>query len=118
MPDPRPDELLERCGRLFWRLNAAVAWTDGLADDARAKRCSRGGRASWKAALPLREQAATEDAAAGYFKDRCRRRNPAIVASRSGFDLVEYDGDRADLDAKHGLPRLPDTLGWRSRRGP
>src|SRR5262245_51304411 len=116
--DPRPDELLERCGRLFWRVDAALAWTDGIADDAEAKTCSRSGRAAWKAARPLSEHIGTEDMAAGYFKDRARRRNPAVVGSASRWDLVEYDGDRDELDRKHGVPRLPDSLGWRSRRGP
>jgi hypothetical protein len=115
--DPRPDELLDRCGRLFWRLNAAIAWTDGLANDDEAKACSRRGSAAWKQARPMRELG-TEDAAAGYFTERGRRRNPAVVASVSGWDLVEYDGDRDELDRKHKIPRLPDTLGWQSRRGP
>src|SRR5512132_2079786 len=96
--DERPDELLERCGRLFWQLNAAIAWTDGLANDSQAKACTRSGKAGWKAARPLRQQVATEDAAAGYFVQRCRRRNPAVTAAASGFDLVEYDGDRGELD--------------------
>jgi hypothetical protein len=41
-----------------------------------------------------------------------------VSASGSGFDLVEYDGDRDRLDRELGIPRLPPTLGWRSRRGP
>jgi hypothetical protein len=41
-----------------------------------------------------------------------------VTASGSGFDLVEYDGDRNTLDRELGIPRLPPTLGWRSRRGP
>jgi len=118
MGDPRPDELLEECGRLFWRVNAAVAWTDGLADDVQAKTCSREGKAAWKAARPFREQVATEDAAAGFFKVRARRRNPVVTASGSGWDLVEYDGLKDELDTEHGIPTLPPTLGWRSRRGP
>ena len=116
--DPRPDELLERCGRLLWSVNAAVAWTDGLADDVQAKTCSRGGSAAWKRAKPLREQAGTEELAAVYFRDRGRTRNPAVTAAASGLDLVEYDGDRDELDRKHGIPTLPKTLGWQSRRGP
>ena len=116
--DPRPDELLERCGRLYWRLNLAIAWTDGLADDVKAKTCSRGGSAAWKAAKPLREQVPTEEAAAAFFKTRGRSRNPATAAVASTVDLVEYDGGRDELDRKHGIPRLPDTLGWQSRRGP
>jgi KaiC/GvpD/RAD55 family RecA-like ATPase len=116
--DPRSDELLELHGRLFWRVNAAIAWTDGIVDDAKAKRCSRRGRAAWKAARPLREELGTEEAAAGYFKTRARRRNPVVTSSGSGWDLVEYDGDRDELDRRHGIPRLPDSLGWRSRRGP
>jgi len=117
-PDVRPDGLLEGAGRFYWRLNAAIAWTDGVYDDMQAKTCSRSGKASWKAAKPLREQTTTEDAAAGYFKERARRRNPCVTASGSGWDLVEYDGDRDELDAKHGIPRLPATFGWQSRRGP
>jgi hypothetical protein len=116
--DPRPDELLERCGRLFWRVNAAVGWTDGLADDLQAKTCSRGGPAAWKAAKPFREQVGDENAAAGFFNERARKRNPVVTAAASGFDLVEYDGDRSKLDRELGIPRLPPTLGWRSRRGP
>ena len=111
-PDVRPDGLLEGAGRFYWRLNAAIAWTDGVYDDMQAKTCSRSGKASWKAAKPLREQTTTEDAAAGYFKERARRRNPCVTASGSGWDLVEYDGDRDKLDAKHGIPRLPATFGW------
>jgi AAA domain len=118
VPDPRPDELLERCGRLYWRLNLAIAWTDGLANDVQAKTCSRGGSAAWKAAKPLREQVGEENAAAGFFKRRARERNPAVTAVASGLDLVEYDGDQDELDRKHGIPRLPNTLGWQSRRGP
>jgi len=116
--DPRPDELLERCGRLYWRLNLAIAWTDGLANDAQAKTCSRGGPGAWKAAKPLREQVATEDAAAGFVKERGRKRNPVVAAVASNADLVEYDGDRDELDRKHGIRRLPKSLGWQSRRGP
>jgi hypothetical protein len=116
--DPRPDELLERCGRLYWQLNPAIAWTNGLADDVQAKTCSRGGSAAWKAAKPFREQVGEENAAAGYFKRRARERNPVMPAAASGLDLVEYDGDRDELDRKHGIPRLPKTLGWQSRRGP
>jgi AAA domain len=116
--DPRSDELLERCGRLYWQLNAAIAWTDGLRNDTEAKTCSRRGAAAWKAAKPLSEQVSTEEGAAGYFKERARKRNPAVTASGSGFDLVEYDGDRNTLDRELGIPRLPPTLGWRSRRGP
>jgi hypothetical protein len=116
--DPRPDELLERCGRLYWRVNAAIAWTDGLADDAQAKTCSRGGPAAWKAARPFREQVGEEQAAGGFFKERARKRNPVVTAAASGLDLVEYDGDRDGLDREHGIPRLPTTFGWQSRRGP
>jgi AAA domain len=116
--DPRPDALLEECGRLYWRLNVALAWTDGLADDRVAKTCSRGGRAAWKAARPFREQVAEEVAAGAYFKERARKRNPVVTAAAGGLDLVEYDGNRDELDRKHGIPRLPNTLGWRSRRGP
>jgi Protein of unknown function (DUF3987) len=116
--DPRPDSLLEECGRLYWRIGAALAWTDGIRNDVEAKACSRRGQGSWKAAKPLSEQVGTEEAAAGYFKERARKRNPAVTASGSGFDLVEYDGDRNRLDRELGIPRLPPTLGWRSRRGP
>jgi hypothetical protein len=116
--DPRPDELLERCGRLYWRLNLAIAWTDGLANDLQAKTCSRGGPAAWKAAKPLREQVGEESAAAGFFKERARKRNPLVAAAASRLDLVEYDSSRTELDRKHGIPRLPKTLGWQSRRGP
>jgi AAA domain len=116
--DPRPDELLERCGRLYWRVNAAIAWSDGLDNDTQAKTCSRGGPGAWKSAKPFREQVATEDAAAGFFKERARKRSPAVTAVASGFDLFEYDGDRDELDRKHGISRLPETLGWQSRRGP
>jgi hypothetical protein len=116
--DQRPDELLERCGRLYWRLNLAIAWTDGLDNDIQAKSCSRGGPAAWKAAKPFREQVGEEKAAAGFFKERARKRNPAVAAAASSLDLVEYDGGRAELDRKHGIPTLPKTLGWQSRRGP
>jgi hypothetical protein len=116
--DPRPDELLEECGRLLWGRNAAVAWTDGLEPDEKAKACSRSGSGAWKAARPLREHLADADQAAAFFRARARKRNPVVTASGSGWDLVEYDGDRDELNAKHGLPRLPETLGWRSRRGP
>jgi hypothetical protein len=104
--DPRPDELIEQCGRLFWRVNAAIAWTDGLANDAEAKSCSRGGQAAWKAARPLREQLGTEDAAAGFFKTRARRRNPVVTGVASHLDLLEYDGDR---DESAHLPGARST---------
>src|SRR5262245_437476 len=118
MDDPRPDELLEECGRLYWRLNLAIAWTDGIADDRKAKTCSRSGSAAWKNARPLRDQVGTEDAVAAFFRDRARMRNPVVTAGASALTLIEYDGDRDELDRKHGLQRLPATLGWRSRRGP
>jgi hypothetical protein len=116
--DPRSDDLLERCGRLFWCVNAAVAWTDGINDDVRAKTCSRIGSAGWKAARPMRKQVPVEDGAAAYFKVRARRANPIVTASGSRWDLVEYDGDRVELDGEHGIPQLPRSLGWQSRRGP
>jgi hypothetical protein len=55
---------------------------------------------------------------AGYFKERCRRRNPCVTASGSSWDLVEYDGDRDLLNRRYGIPLLPVSVGWQSRRGP
>jgi replicative DNA helicase len=113
MDDPRPDQLLEECGRIASRLRLAVAWTDGIKGGA-AKVCSRGGAAAWKRAKPLPEN---EETAAGFFKTRARRRNPAVVASASGLVLMEADGDLEKLLARHGVPILPPTLTVRSRRG-
>jgi AAA domain len=116
--DPRPDALLEEAARLLWRVGGAVAWTDGLTPDEKAKKCSRVGSGAWKRARPLRERHPDESEAAGYFVTRCRKANPVVTASGSGWDLVEYDGGRDELDRLHGIPRLPDSLGWHSKRGP
>jgi AAA domain/Bifunctional DNA primase/polymerase, N-terminal len=113
MNDPRPDELLEECGRVASRLRLALAWSDGI-EGAAAKSCSRGGADSWKRARPI---ATHESAAAGYFKTRARRRNPAVVASASGLVLTEADGEFEPVLERYGLPPLPSTVAVRSRRG-
>jgi hypothetical protein len=107
MNDPRPDELLEECGKIAHRLGLALAWTDSLTG-AGAKACSRSGSAAWKNA---RQLAGTEDEAAAFFVTRARRRNPAVVLGASGLVGVECD----DVDE---LPvALPETVTIRSRRG-
>jgi hypothetical protein len=125
--DPRPDELLEESGRTGRRLKLAYAWTDALTGP-KAKECSRTGRAAWKNAELLHEN---EGAATGFFPTAARKRNPAVVASRSGLVLVEVDLDVADdvyppldevearvaaLMRRLGL-RFPSTVIVRSRRG-
>jgi hypothetical protein len=112
--DPRSDELLDSCGRTAARHRFALAWTDSL-DGPGAKACSRGGSANWKRAQPL---STDENAAASYFRERARKRNPVVVASASGLVLVEFDGPARELLARHSLPvQLPPTICVRSRRG-
>jgi Protein of unknown function (DUF3987)/Bifunctional DNA primase/polymerase, N-terminal/Primase C terminal 1 (PriCT-1) len=82
-----------------------------------SKRCSRTGSGAWKNARPLSAHAATADAAAAYFRTRARRANPIIVAGVSGAVLLDYDGPEEELNARYGLPRLPETLSARSARG-
>jgi hypothetical protein len=113
VPDPRPDELLEECGRVAWRLGLALAWSDGLEGES-AKCCSRTGAAAWKNAGQL---PADEDAAVAFFKTRARKRNPLVVASRSNLVLIEFDGDLVELCAEYGLWDLPATVQVQSRRG-
>jgi hypothetical protein len=113
MQDERPDELLEECGRVAWRLGLALAWSDGL-DGENAKCCSRTGAAGWKNAEPL---PADEAAAVAFFKTRARKRNPLVVASRSGLVLLEFDGGLAELCARYELWDLPGTVQVQSRRG-
>jgi Bifunctional DNA primase/polymerase, N-terminal len=114
MNDPRPDELLEECGRIASRLGLAIAWTDSIQGPA-AKVCSRVGSANWKNAKPLADD---PEAAAAFFLRRARKRNPAVVASASGLVLVESDdGPLDELVALHGLSPLPSTVRVRSRRG-
>lgn len=103
-------EFLQACGRRAQRLGLALAWSDGLEGE-QAKTCSR---SPWKRARLL---SSDPEAAAGYFAERARRRNPAVVASRSGLVLVEADGDLDELLRLHGLPPLPATVRVRSRRG-
>jgi replicative DNA helicase len=116
--DDRPDELLERHGRLYSRLGWALAWTNGLANDADAKACTGTGSRNWKNAKPL---STDPEAADAFFKTRARKRNPTIPGVANGLMLVEYDGEngetRAELNAKHKLPPLPATLTACSRRG-
>jgi hypothetical protein len=113
MRDERPDELLEECGRVALRLVLALAWTDGLEGEA-AKTCSRTGSAAWKNAQPL---PGDEDAAAAFFRERARKRNPVVVASRSNLVLIEFDGDLVELSTKYRLWDLPATVQVQSRRG-
>jgi hypothetical protein len=125
--DPRPDELLEEAGRIASRLRLAIGWTDGI-KGAAAKACSRSGRGAWKEAEVI---SGDEGFAAAFFAERARRRNPAVVASRSRLVLVELDlavpGDviptLAEVQARAGalLGRLgialPSTVVVQSRRG-
>jgi hypothetical protein len=114
MSDARPDELLEECGRIAGRLGLAIAWTDSI-NGAGAKAVTGSGSASWKNAKQL---PAEPQAAAAFFKTRARKRNPAVVASRSRLVLVESDdGDLDELCERHGLPPLPASVRVRSRRG-
>jgi hypothetical protein len=108
MSDPRPDELLQRCGMIASRNRFALAWSDGLTGED-AKRCSRNG---WKQAQLI---SVNEGAAAGFYRERARRANPAVVASKSKLVLVECDGGD-ELLARFGIS-LPVTLAVRSRRG-
>jgi hypothetical protein len=125
--DLRPHELLEEAARAAWRLRLALAWSDGLTGE-KAKACTRSGRAAWKHAEPLN---VNEGAAVGYFITAARKRNPAVVASRSGLLLVEADLDVDDSaypsldEVKAGVGalmrrlklRFPSTVIVRSRRG-
>jgi AAA domain/Bifunctional DNA primase/polymerase, N-terminal/Primase C terminal 1 (PriCT-1) len=113
MDDPRPDELLEECGRIASRLGLALAWSDGI-EGAAAKACSRGGAEAWKHAKPV---SSDEEAAAGYVKTRARARNPAVPAVANNLVLGEADGDLDALLKRFWLPPLPPTLTVRSRRG-
>jgi hypothetical protein len=114
MKDERTDGLLQECGRVAWRLGLALAWTDSLEGEA-AKACSRSGAAAWKNATPLPDN---EQAAVAFFTARARKRNPAVVASRSNLVLIEFDGELVELCAQYELWDLPDTATARSRRGP
>src|SRR5690349_19178528 len=87
--DARSDELLEQAARVAWRHRLALAWTDSI-EGPGAKSCTRGGSANWKQAAPLNEN---EGAAVGFFVAAARKRNPGVVASRSGLVLVEVDLD-------------------------
>src|SRR5262245_45604759 len=113
MRDERPDDLLEERGRVAGRLGLALAWTDSLEGD-EAKTCSRNGSAAWKNAQRLPDE---ENAAARLFKKRARKRNPAVVASRSNLVLIEFDADLVELCAKFDVWNLPGTVRVRSRRG-
>lgn len=127
MDDPRSDELLAQAARTAWRHRLALAWSDSLTG-AGAKRCSRGGSANWEKAAPLNVE---EGAAVGFFVNKARRRNPAVVASKSNLVIVEIDLDVPDdaypplkevivrvgeLTRRLGL-RLPLTVTVHSRRG-
>lgn len=108
--DHRSDEELAEGGRAAARNKLAIAWTDGITG-AEAKRCSRTGRAAWKNADVLED----EEFAAGMFVERCRRRNPVVVASRSNLVLLEVDGP-LELLERFGVA-LPVTVTVRSARG-
>jgi hypothetical protein len=113
MDDPRSDELLAECGRAAARLGLAIAWTDGISGEA-AKACTRTGAGAWKNARPFTDP----EQAAGFYVQRCRRKNPVVVASASGLVLVESDdGGIDELAEKHALPPLPRSVRVRSRRG-
>ena len=49
------------------------------------------------------------------FVERCRTRNPVVVASRSGLVLLEVDGP-LELLERFGI-ELPETVCVRSARG-
>jgi Protein of unknown function (DUF3987)/Bifunctional DNA primase/polymerase, N-terminal/Primase C terminal 1 (PriCT-1) len=110
--DDRPDELLEQAGRTASRLRLAVAWTDSIRGQA-AKECTGTGSAAWKAAKLVSTDASF---AAGFYRSRCRARNPAVVASASGLVLLELDGPDELLDT-FGIATLPATVEVQSRRG-
>ena len=113
MNDPRPSALLRECALAGLRLGLAFAWTDGL-EGAAAKACSRSGSAAWKNAKPLAKNPAT---AIGFFTERARKRNPAVVIGASGIVGVEADGDLEQLCRELGVPALPDTVTVASKRG-
>jgi hypothetical protein len=113
LSDLRSDKLLEQCGRVAWRLGLTLAWTDSLVGES-AKTCSRSGSAAWKRAQPL---PGNENAAAAFFADRARKRNPAVVASRSRLVLIEFDGDLVEFCAQFDVWALPATVRVRSRHG-
>jgi hypothetical protein len=92
MDDPRPDELLEECGRIDFELGLKLSWTDGL-EGAAAKACSRGGSANWKRAKVLGPE---EGAAIALFKTRARKRNPVVPAATNELLIVEVDLDVPD----------------------
>jgi hypothetical protein len=108
--DRRSDAELAEAGRVAARHRFAIAWTDGITG-ARAKACSRTGAAAWKNAKVLDD----EEFAGGLFVERCRRRNPVVVASRSNLVLLEVDGP-LELLERHGI-ELPQTITVRSARG-
>jgi hypothetical protein len=108
--DHRSDEELAEHGRCAARLGLAVGWTSGIRDE-KAKRAADAGSGAWKNAKELPD----EEYAAGLFVERCRTRNPVVVASRSGLVLVEVDG-ALELLERFGIV-LPETICVRSRRG-
>jgi hypothetical protein len=109
--DHRSDELLAEHGRYAARLRRlAVGWTSGIVG-ASAKAARDTGSGAWKNAKVLSD----EEFAAGLFVERCRTRNPVVVASRSGLVLLEVDGP-LELLEQFGI-ELPRTVCVRSARG-
>lgn len=108
--DHRPDELLAEAGRYAAQLGVAVAWTSGIIG-MKAKKASDTGSGAWKKARALVEPEST----AAVFVERCRTRNPIVVASRSGLVLLEVDGP-LELLERFGIA-LPETVCVRSARG-
>jgi hypothetical protein len=111
--DPRTDEELEEDGRVACRLGLRFSWSDSLEGEG-AKACSRGGSAHWQRPKPL---PVNEDAAAAFFRERARRRNPLVPAVANNLVLVDLDGDLVEICEQYELWNLPGTVKVRSRRG-
>jgi hypothetical protein len=108
--DHRPDELLAEAGRTAARLQLAIGWTSGIRGE-KAKQASDTGPGAWKNASVFTDPGN----AAGYFVQRCRTRNPVVVASKSGLVLLEVDGP-LELLERFGIS-IPETVVVRSMRG-
>jgi hypothetical protein len=108
--DHRIDEMLAEHVRYAARFGLAVGWTSGVVGAA-AKAARGTGSAAWNKAKVL----ADEGFAAGLFVERCRTRNPIVVASCSNLVLLEIDGP-LELLGRFGIV-LPATVCVRSARG-
>jgi hypothetical protein len=108
--DRRSDEMLAEHGRYAARLGLAVGFTSGIVGAA-AKAARGTGSGAWNKAKVLPD----EEFAAGLFVERCRTRNPIVVASCSKLVLLEVDGP-LELLERFGIA-LPVTVCVKSARG-